>query len=107
MFEPGETGSGAAVTATDTSAAAENATVAAAAAMLFVKSGSEVDDPTDMLFVMTVPSGTVSFTWTTKVKAAVIPDARDVVLHAIEPVAPSSGVVHDHSAGEAMPRNVV
>ena len=77
MLLPACTGTGLPEFVTDRSA--ESATSRFTVALLFVLVGSPVDDDTESVCVMVVPDATLLFTFTTKVKLAVVAEAIVVV----------------------------
>jgi hypothetical protein len=76
---PACTGTGLAVFVTDISA--ESATTVLTDALLFPPFGSTVVDETVSVSVIVVPDATVEFTFTTKVKLPVPPEARVAMVH--------------------------
>ena len=102
------TGSGASVLVIERSAEVVTVTVVVAVAELLVEVGSEV---TELLTVavleMVVPSAVAGVTWTTMVKLAGAPLARDDVVQLTVPVVPTGGVVQDQPAGGATDWKVV
>src|SRR5438309_1299098 len=82
-------------------------TVVVAVAALLTRLGSKVAELTVAVLEMTVPSRVLALTWTTMVKLAVAPLARDVVVQLTVPVMPTIGVVQVQPAGDVTDRKVV
>ena len=83
-------------------------TVVVAVAELLVGVGSEGDELlTVAVLEMVVPSAVAAVTWTTRVKLAVAPLAKDDVVQLTVPVVPAGGVVQDQPAGGATDWKVV
>ena len=83
-------------------------TVVVAVAVLLVAVGSEVPELlTVAVLEMVVPPDVAGVTWTTMVKLAGAPLARDDVVQLTVPVVPTGGVVQDQPAGGATDWKVV
>jgi hypothetical protein len=92
---PGATDVGAAELVVTKSASVEVATTSVAVAVLLVRFGSEVEEVTVAVLLITVPAAVPVGTFRTTEKLAV-PVARLASVQLIVPVPPGAGVVHDH-----------
>jgi hypothetical protein len=77
------------------------ATISAAVAVLFDRSGSEVDELTVAVLLIAVPATVPATTFKTTVKLA-DPAAKLALLQLIAPVPPTVGVLHAHPAGKTI-----
>jgi hypothetical protein len=82
------------------------ATMSAALALLFAELGSVVEEFTVAVSTIEVPAAVPAFTFTFKVKLAVV-SARLGVVQRMGPVAPTAGVRQDQPAGNVIDWNVV
>lgn len=71
----------------------ETLVVVEAVALLFPAFGSEVEEETLAVLLMTLPAGVEAAIWTTKLKVAVVPDTRVAAVQVMEPLAPGEGVL--------------
>ena len=78
-----------------------------AVAVLFVETGSETDEFTDVEFVITVPFAVPAVTLTTIWNVAVVDPAIFTSVQTTLPVPPTAGVAQLHPDGTVIETNVV